>query len=190
MRICRIYREVSFVKLSEVPVGASTVVKHVRDSDISPKLRAIGILPGVKVTVIKSAPMGDPRMYKVFNKIISLRQSEAELVEVDLLTDSVFPLSHAVPGQYVVNEIVGGFGIHRWLSRIGITKGTTVTLLPNRKVVTTLGTFDIGFGKLSKILVKAVHQNQQGQVDTRNGNTSEYSGNLKNLEDNTKGDHK
>jgi len=151
------------VKLSEVPVGARVVVKNVEESEISPKLRAIGILPGVTITVVKNAPMGDPRMYKVFNKLISLRQSEASLVEVEILKDSVIPLSIAVPGLYKVKQILGGYGVHRWLSKIGITEGSTIKLLEDRRVVTPLGTFIIGFGKLSKILViSAETQSEQG----------------------------
>lgn len=151
------------MKLSEVPVGARVVVKNVEESEISPKLRAIGILPGVTITVVKNAPMGDPRMYKVFNKLISLRQSEASLVEVEILKDSVIPLFIAVPGLYKVKQILGGYGVHRWLSKIGITEGSTIKLLEDRRVVTPLGTFVIGFGKLSKILViSAETQSEQG----------------------------
>ncbi|HOJ94555.1 MAG TPA: FeoA domain-containing protein, partial [Fervidobacterium nodosum] len=41
------------MKLSEVPIGAIVEVKRVLPSDISPKLRAVGILPGVRIEVIK-----------------------------------------------------------------------------------------------------------------------------------------
>jgi len=151
------------VKLSEAPVGAKVMVKDVEESEISPKLRAIGILPGVTITVVKNAPMGDPRMYKVFDKLISLRQSEASLVEVEILRDSVIPLACATPGLYKVKQILGGYIIHRWLSKVGITEGSIIRLLGDRRVVTSLGTFDIGFGKLSKILViSAETQSEQG----------------------------
>jgi ferrous iron transport protein A len=154
---------VKYVKLSEVPVGAKVMVKDVEESEISPKLRAIGILPGVTITVVKNAPMGDPRMYKVFNKLISLRQSEASLVEVEILRDSVIPLSSATPGLYKVKQILGGYIVRRWLSKVGITEGSTIKLLSDRRVGTSLGTFDIGFGKLSKILViSAETQSEQG----------------------------
>ncbi|ANE41065.1 iron transporter FeoA [Fervidobacterium ngatamarikiense] len=151
------------MKLSEAPVGAKVMVKDVEESEISPKLRAIGIMPGVTITVVKSAPMGDPRIYKVFNKLISLRQSEASLVEVEILRDSIIPLSSATPGLYKVKQILGGHIIHRRLSKVGITEGSTIRLLGDRRVVTSLGTFHIGFGKLSKILVTSAEtQSEQG----------------------------
>ncbi|WP_448376974.1 FeoA domain-containing protein [Fervidobacterium sp.] len=141
------------MKLSEAPIGSKVVVKLLDEAEITPKLRAIGILPGVSIYVVKSAPMGDPRMYKVFNKIISLRQSEASLIEVDLLQESTIPLSYAIPGEYIVKGINGGFGIRKWLEKIGITEGTKITLLTDRRVQTVSGIHDIGFGKLSKISV-------------------------------------
>jgi len=141
------------VKLSAAPIGAKVIVKSLDESEISPKLRAIGILPGITLTVVKSAPMGDPRMYKVFNKIISLRQSEAELIEVEMLSESVIPLSQATPGEYIIKEIYGGFRFQRWLEKIGITYGAKISLLSDRKVKTAFGVYDVGFGKLSRIYV-------------------------------------
>ncbi|MGQ9856759.1 MAG: FeoA family protein [Fervidobacterium sp.] len=141
------------MRLSEVPVGAEVIVEKVSESEISPRLRAIGILPGVSITVIKSAPMGDPRMYKVFNKIITLRQSEAELIEVKLEQESSLPLSYVAPGEYIVKELRAGIMARKFFEKCGIVENSKISLLPDRRVKTPTGLYDIGLGKLSKIYV-------------------------------------
>ncbi|MEJ5257395.1 MAG: FeoA family protein [Fervidobacterium sp.] len=144
------------MRLSEVPVGAEAIVEKVGESEISPRLRAIGILPGVSITVIRSAPMGDPRMYKVFNKIITLRQSEAELIEVKLQQESSLPLSYVAPGEYIVKELRAGIMARRFFEKCGIVENSKLLLLPDRRVKTPTGLYDIGLGKLSKIYVVPV----------------------------------
>ncbi len=141
------------MRLSEVPVGAEAIVEKVGESEISPRLRAIGILPGVSITVIKSAPMGDPRMYKVFNKIITLRQSEAELIEVKLEQESSLPLSYVAPGEYIVKELRVGIMARKFFEKCGIVENSKISLLQDRRVKTPTGLYDIGLGKLSKIYV-------------------------------------
>jgi len=141
------------LKLSEAPIGAQVEVLHIEESDITPRLRGIGVLPGIKIEVLKSAPMGDPRMYRVFNKVISLRSSEAELIEVQTSEDSPLPLTFVSPGKYRVEHIECGRIAWMNLSRLGIIEGAIVQLLDDRRVKTANGVYDVGFGKLRKIYV-------------------------------------
>lgn len=147
------------MKLSEVPIGAVVEVKRVLQSDISPKLRAVGILPGVRIEVIKAAPMGDPRLYKVFNKTISLRDAEADLVEVELIEEIPLPATFVEPGIYKVVNILAGRIARSSLSRCGIIENETIEILPDRRVKTSVGIFDIGFGRLSKVMVTKIRDN-------------------------------
>ncbi len=144
------------MKLSEVPIGAVVEVKRVLHSDISPKLRAVGILPGVKIEVIKAAPMGDPKLYKVFNKTISLRNAEADLVEVELVEEIPLPATYVEPGIYKVVNILAGRIAGSALNRCGIAENEIVEILPDRRVKTSVGIFDIGFGRLSKVVVTKI----------------------------------
>ena len=141
------------MKLSEAPIGAQVEVLHIEESDITPRLRGIGVLPGIKIEVLKSAPMGDPRMYRVFNKVISLRNSEAELIEVQVSEDSPLPLTFVSPGIYRVEHTEFGKIARMNLSKLGIYEGAIVQLLDDRRVKTANGVHDVGFGKLRKIYV-------------------------------------
>ncbi len=47
------------------------------------KLISMGLIPGVEVTVLRSAPLLDPIEIAVQNYQVALRRSEALLVEVD-----------------------------------------------------------------------------------------------------------
>lgn len=151
------------MRLSEVPVGAIVEVKKLYQSDISAKLRAVGILPGVKIEVIKAAPMGDPKIYKVFNKLISLRNSEAEVVEVAIIENQPLPANFVEPGKYRVIEIKAGRIARFSLERCGIIEGATIEITSDKMVVTSVGTFDIGFGKLSKVFVLPV-SSQENEI--------------------------
>jgi ferrous iron transport protein B len=46
------------------------------------RLSEMGFVPGKKVSVIKKAPLRDPVEYKIMNYHVSLRNSEAQLIEV------------------------------------------------------------------------------------------------------------
>ncbi|MGB9614918.1 MAG: FeoA family protein [Fervidobacterium sp.] len=141
------------MKLSEVPVGVTVEVQEILQSDVSSKLRAIGIFPGVKIQVVKEAPMGDPRIYRIFKKLISLRNNEADLVEVKIIEDTPLPATFVEPGTYKIVSIDAGIMATRELNKCGIVVGSIIEILPSRKVKTNIGTFDIGWGKLAKIKV-------------------------------------
>lgn len=144
---------VIFMKLSEVPVGVTVEVIKVFPSEITPRLRAVGILPGVRIQVVKAAPMNDPRIYRIFNKLISLRNNEAYLVNVQIVENTALPASFVSPGEYRVTEIRAGRIARNMLEKIGIVEGSNVKIKPDKRVVTMKGEFEIGFGKLAKIFV-------------------------------------
>ncbi len=45
----------------------------------------MGIVPGVEIRVIRKAPMGDPIEFEVKGYNLSMRKTEAELVNVDII---------------------------------------------------------------------------------------------------------
>jgi ferrous iron transport protein A len=72
------------VKLSELPVGASAVVRRCPKIGASfVRLQEMGLLPGTTVTLVRTAPLGDPIEIKVRGYHLSLRKSEAEFVLVE-----------------------------------------------------------------------------------------------------------
>ncbi|MDK2974083.1 MAG: ferrous iron transport protein [Methanofollis sp.] len=46
------------------------------------RVLAMGMVPGVEVETLQSAPLGDPTEYRVKGYCLSLRRAEARLIEV------------------------------------------------------------------------------------------------------------
>jgi ferrous iron transport protein A len=72
------------IKLSELNVGASAVVREFpKSGSASLRLREMGVLAGTPVTLVRTAPLGDPIEIKVRGYHLTLRKSEAEHVLVE-----------------------------------------------------------------------------------------------------------
>jgi ferrous iron transport protein A len=72
------------MKLSELAVGASAVVREFPQSGAAfLRLREMGLLTGTKLTMVRSAPLGDPLEIKLRGYHLTLRRSEADHVLVD-----------------------------------------------------------------------------------------------------------
>jgi ferrous iron transport protein A len=73
------------VKLSELGVGAGGVVhSYPKAGAAFLRLREMGLLPGTAVTLVRTAPLGDPLEIKVRGYHLTLRKSEAEHVLIEL----------------------------------------------------------------------------------------------------------
>jgi Fe2+ transport system protein FeoA len=71
------------VRLPEVEIGSSAAVVTVHGEGSVPKrLMEMGLVPGVKVRVVKSAPFGDPIEIRLRGYSLALRINEAEAIEV------------------------------------------------------------------------------------------------------------
>ena len=74
------------VKLSELSVGAGGVVhSYPKTGTAFLRLREMGLLPGTAVTLVRTAPLGDPLEIKVRGYHLTLRKSEAEHVLIELV---------------------------------------------------------------------------------------------------------
>ncbi len=72
------------IKLSELAVGASATVREFPKTGTAfIRLREMGLLAGTRVTLIRTAPMGDPLEIKLRGYNLTLRKSEAEHVLVE-----------------------------------------------------------------------------------------------------------
>ena len=75
------------MRLSELKTGESgTIVKVMGHGGFRRRIMEMGFVRGQRVEVILNAPLKDPIEYKIMGYDISLRRSEADMVEV--LTDS------------------------------------------------------------------------------------------------------
>lgn len=72
------------MKLSEIPLGSSATVRAFpRAGATFIRLREMGLLTGTKVTLVRAAPLGDPLEIKLRGYHLSLRKTEAEMIEVE-----------------------------------------------------------------------------------------------------------
>jgi Fe2+ transport system protein FeoA len=72
------------IALSALTVGCSAVVKAFPKTGTAfLRLREMGVLPGTRITLLRTAPMGDPIEIKVRGYNLTLRKSEAEHVLVE-----------------------------------------------------------------------------------------------------------
>ena len=73
--------------LAELEKGESrTVVSVHGENAITRRLMEMGVIPGVAVRMVKSAPFGDPLEIKVRGYSLALRRSEAESVVLEKVT--------------------------------------------------------------------------------------------------------
>jgi Fe2+ transport system protein FeoA len=71
-------------KLSGLNVGASGRVKELpRTGTAFVRLREMGLLPGTAVTLVRTAPMGDPIEIRLRGYHLSLRREEAEQITLE-----------------------------------------------------------------------------------------------------------
>ncbi len=69
--------------LADVPPGAAARVTAVAD-DAPTRVLEMGVLPGVRVEVVRLAPLGDPMDVRVRGFHLSLRRAEAASVTVEI----------------------------------------------------------------------------------------------------------
>ncbi len=77
--------EENIVTLDQLDPGQSAKVKKVGGKGaIRRRLMDMGVTNGVAIDVVKRSPLGDPVEYRVRGYLLSLRSSEAKLIQVIL----------------------------------------------------------------------------------------------------------
>lgn len=72
------------ISLAHLAVGASAVVREFPKTGAAfVRLREMGLLTGTRVTLVRTAPLGDPIEIKLRGYHLTLRKSEAEHVLVE-----------------------------------------------------------------------------------------------------------
>jgi len=81
-----IFKRTMHTTLSKLPPGIDARVLVINGEDvISRRLMEMGMVPGVSVRLIKSAPFGDPIEVRILGYNLAIRRNEADSVEVELL---------------------------------------------------------------------------------------------------------
>jgi Fe2+ transport system protein FeoA len=76
------------VTLDKSPYGAQArVVSIAGEGAVAQRLMQMGVLPGVSISVVKSAPLGDPIQVRVRDYHLALRRLEAQTITVSIDND-------------------------------------------------------------------------------------------------------
>jgi ferrous iron transport protein A len=71
------------MNLTNLPIGESAKVTAVNGNNaVTKRLMEMGVVPGVFVKMIKSAPFGDPLEIRVRGYHLAMRKNEADQIEV------------------------------------------------------------------------------------------------------------
>lgn len=67
----------------DLPVGSDARVTNVNGSSrVTRRLMEMGVVPGVEVKIVKSAPFGDPLEIRVRGYSLAMRRSEAAAIDI------------------------------------------------------------------------------------------------------------
>lgn len=72
----------SAVKLTQAEKGIDVVVQSIEGDELRSKLLELGITSGCTVRILYTAPFGDPIAVDIEGFVLSLRKSEANLIQV------------------------------------------------------------------------------------------------------------
>lgn len=85
------------MKLIDLKEGQEAIIKNVTgEGAFRKRLLEMGVIRGEKIKVVRKSPMKDPVEYKIMGYDVSLRNSEAQLIEVSLKSEK----SNLFKGDY------------------------------------------------------------------------------------------
>ena len=70
--------------LSEANIGSTVRIDSINESPIKSRLMTMGLIPGTRVEILRSAPLGDPIAIRLRAYNLALRKSDADKIEVSL----------------------------------------------------------------------------------------------------------
>ena len=69
--------------LKDGKTGMTLKIQSIADSELKERLMTMGLTPGTQVTVLRSAPLGDPIAIGVRSYHLALRRADAARVVVE-----------------------------------------------------------------------------------------------------------
>ncbi|CAG1015497.1 Fe(2+) transport protein A [Anaerolineae bacterium] len=77
------------ITLDNLKPGQCATVRRVKgEGPIRRRLMDMGIVNGIEIEMLKTAPLGDPIEYQLRGYHLSLRKAEARLIEIELTPES------------------------------------------------------------------------------------------------------
>ncbi|WP_047268151.1 ferrous iron transport protein A [Marinitoga sp. 1197] len=146
------------IPLSSLKIGMDGIIVRLEfDENVKERFIAMGLIPGKKIIYIHESPFGDPMVFKIDDNKIMIRKNEAQKIFVEV-TNEIFSLDEASPGQYEIFFIKGGIFFKKDMESLNLYVGKQINVLNNHrgKVTITINGKQIIFGKgrAKKILLK------------------------------------
>ncbi|KOY85690.1 hypothetical protein AD998_05570 [bacterium 336/3] len=79
--------KINHIQLHKLPKGKKAIIRKFNREDIFLKTLEMGMLPNTTIEMIGVAPLGDPICVRVLETLLSIRKSEAEHIEVEILNE-------------------------------------------------------------------------------------------------------
>jgi Fe2+ transport system protein FeoA len=84
-------REANAGALSDLKVGQRAIVRELKlDHSVAEHLMNLGFVPGLEVSVERSGPGGDPRVYRVEGTEVAIRRELSRHIHVSLVGAPAF----------------------------------------------------------------------------------------------------
>lgn len=72
--------------LADLPTSiASLITGFTEEGEALSRLHSMGVIPGAKATVLRSAPFGDPMQVRIDGALLSIRKRDAQQIKVETL---------------------------------------------------------------------------------------------------------
>ena len=69
--------------LRDGTTGMNLKISEIGDSALKERLMTMGLIPGTKVQILRSAPLGDPVAIRVRSYNLAIRKADAEKIAVE-----------------------------------------------------------------------------------------------------------
>ncbi len=119
------------MNLSELAIGKDAVITSVETRDVSLRkhILEMGLTPGVEVSLLKSAPLGDPIEILVRGYNLTIRKSEAENINISGVHESHEEVDEEVERERINATVHPNLGEDRQLPKAARRKaGTPLSL--------------------------------------------------------------
>lgn len=117
------------------------------------RLYALGLKPGKEIELFHVSPFNDPKIFKMEENKIMLRNSEASKIMVEPL-ENIIDLFSAPEGFYQVRRLNGGNFFSRKMQQKDITEGVKIHKENNNILIIEKNkSVSLGKGEQNKILV-------------------------------------
>ena len=72
--------------LKDTDAGMTVRIESIKESKLKNRLMTMGLIPGTRVEVLRSAPMGDPIAIRLRSYNLAMRKDDAEQIEVSKIS--------------------------------------------------------------------------------------------------------